>query len=96
MIPKSPEEELIRAGHANELLDNVIFKEACELIESGLREQRRLVPIRETEMHTRLILTEQLWIKLKEYIQQTSMSGKLAAFTIQQREQLQWNGLKRA
>lgn len=96
MTPKTPEEELIRAGHARECFENPIFIEACEAIENALKEQRRAVPIRDSEMHTRLILTEQLWTHVKEYLDQTVQSGKLAAFTIQQREQLQWNGLKRA
>jgi hypothetical protein len=96
MTPKSPEEELIRAGHAREVLESPIFLEACQRIEDALRDQRRAVPVRDTEMHTRLILTEQLWSHVRDYLDQAVQSGKLAEFTIKQRDNLQWNGLKRA
>jgi hypothetical protein len=85
---KTPEEELIRAGQAREVLDSVVFKEACARIEESLAEQRRRVPMRETDMHTRLILTEQLWSNLKDYLEQTAQTGKFAEFEIERRKRL--------
>lgn len=88
MKAKTPEEELIRAGHAREVLDSPIFKEACERIEDSLADQRRRVPMRETDMHTRLILTEQLWGNLRDYLEQIAQTGKFAEFEIERRKRL--------
>ena len=85
--PLSPEEELRRSGEAKRLLESDIFQEACAYIEDGLAEQRRRVPMRESEMHTRLILAEQLWVQLKDYIQQVADTGLFAQYEIKQQEQ---------
>lgn len=82
----SPEEEIVRAGEAKQLLDSRVFIEACQRIEESLAEQRRRVPIRDADMHTRLILTEQLWSNLKDWLQMTADTGRFADFAIQQRE----------
>lgn len=88
MIPTfTPEQEIMRARTAQTVLDNEIFKEACQRIEEGLAGQRQRVPMRETEMHTRLILTEQLWVQLKDYIQQVADTGQFAQFELDRREQ---------
>lgn len=80
----SPEEELIRAGQARDILDAPIFKEAIKRVEETLAAQRRAVPVRDVEMHTRLIITEQLWGNLTDWLEQTAMTGKFAAFEIAQ------------
>lgn len=82
----SPEEEVIRAGEARQMLGSNIFMDACKRVEEGLAEQRRRVPVRDTDMHTRLIITEQLWANIKDWLQQTADTGQLASFQIQQRE----------
>jgi hypothetical protein len=81
----TPEEERIAAGHAREVLENVMFKAACKHIEAGLAAQRRKVPLRDTEMHTRLILTEQLWNNLLDYLGQAVDTGKFADFELERR-----------
>lgn len=85
----SPEEEVTRGRQALTVLENEIYKEACQLIDEGLAAQRARVPITETAMHTRLILTEQIWLQLKDHIQQTADTGKwmLAETERQEREQ---------
>jgi hypothetical protein len=84
----TPEQEVARAGEAQRILDTPMFKEACERIESSLAEQRRRVPMVETEMHTRLIIAEQLWNNLIDYFKMAADSGKFAEFALrQQREQ---------
>lgn len=85
---KTPEEEIIRAGQAREVLDATVFREACQHIEQSLSEQRRKVPLRDTDMHTRLILTEQLWLNLKDWLEQTAQTGRFAEFEIAQRKRL--------
>lgn len=82
----SPEEELVRAGEAKQLLDNRMFQEACTRIADSLADQRRRVPVRDTDMHTRLIITEQLWGNIKDWLEQTAQTGRFAEVQIQQRE----------
>ena len=86
MIPTyTPEQEIERARTAQQVLENEIFKEACQRIEEGLAGQRQRVPLRETDMHTRLIMLEQLWVQLKDYIQQVADTGVFAKDVIEQR-----------
>lgn len=82
----SPEEELVRAGEARQLLDNPMFLEASKRITESLAEQRKRVPIRDTDMHTRLIITEQLWGNIQDWLRQTADTGRFAEVTIAQRE----------
>jgi hypothetical protein len=82
----TPEQEQIRAGQAREWLENPMFKEAREKIEAGLAAQRRKVPMRETDMHTRLILTEQLWANLISYLQESVDTGKFAQFEVERQK----------
>lgn len=82
----TPEEEIVRAGQAAELLDLPIMKEAIRHIEQGLAAQRRKVPMMESEMHSRLILTEQLWNNLLAYIGQVVETGKMAQFQVEARK----------
>lgn len=84
----SPEEELIRAGHANDVLNSPIFIEARRRMDSTLAEQRRKVPLRDTEMHTRLILMEQLWGNLTDWLEQTAQTGKFAELQLAQKRKL--------
>lgn len=87
--PKSPEEELIRGGDAARLLDSPLWKEMREKIEGTLADGRRTVPLREVEMHTRLIITEQLWAKMLEFFQEIADTGRMAELQIQQQRSLQ-------
>lgn len=84
----SPEEELIRAGEARQILESRMFQEACSRVAESLAAQRRQVPLRDTEMHTRLILTEQLWGNLNDWLTQAVETGKFAEFTIKQKRDI--------
>jgi hypothetical protein len=78
----SPEEELIRAGQARQVLESPIFMEAMARVEEALTAQRRAVPIRDTDMHTRLIITEQVWARITDWLKEAAETGKLAQFEI--------------
>jgi hypothetical protein len=78
------EEEIRRAGEARQVLDAPVFQAARKDIEAQLAQLRRTVPIRETEMHTRLILMEQLWANLLGYFEQIAQTGKMAELQIQE------------
>jgi hypothetical protein len=86
MTPKTPEEELRRAGDAKQILESPLFLEVRAHIEGALAEQRRTVPLRETEMHTKLIVTEQCWLNLLDYLQQIVTTGRMAEFTVAQQQ----------
>ena len=83
------EEELRRAGEARQVLDAPIFQAARQDIEAQLAQLRRTVPIRETEMHTRLILMEQLWSNLLGYFEQIAQTGKMAEIQMEERRKQQ-------
>lgn len=82
----TPEQEIIRAGQAHELLNSPLFKDAKAMIEDSLAQQRRKVGIRDDDMHTRLILTEQLWMNLQDFFLQIAQTGQLAQFEIERQK----------
>ena len=83
----TPDEELRRAGEAEQILRFPIFEEACKNIEGQLAQLRRVVPISDSGMHTRLILMEQLWGNLLGYFEQLAQTGKMARIQLEQEEQ---------
>lgn len=85
---RTPEEELIRANSAKQVLESEIFREACQRVEETLSGQRRSAPIHDPEMHTALIMTEQLWNNLKDWLQQVAQTGKFAEAELQRQRSL--------
>lgn len=86
---KSPEEELTRGGEAARLLDSNLWKEMRASIEATLAANRRSVPLNQTDMHTRLIITEQLWGNILDWFQEVADTGRMAEIQIQQQRTLQ-------
>lgn len=83
----APEEEIIRGGQAAQVLDAPIFVEAKKAILEGLQRQMELVPMHDQTMHSRLIMTLQLWKGLENYLDQVKQTGEIADFQIQQQEE---------
>jgi hypothetical protein len=83
----SPEEEVIRAGEARQILDMPIFKAARANLETQMAAARRAAPIKDADMHTRLILLEQLTANFFEYFEQIAVTGKMAEITLRQAEE---------
>lgn len=83
----TPEQEVIRGGRAREILDSELFIEAKRQIRAGIEGQMAKVAIADEKMHTRLILTLQLWNALERYFETARETGDLAAFQIQQDEE---------
>lgn len=83
----SNDAEIIRGGHAGEVLDSVVFKEAKARVRDGILAQMARVPMGEEKMHTRLIITLQLWNALEDYLTQIQQTGKIAAFQVKQEEE---------
>lgn len=82
----TPEQELIRAGEARQLLQSALFIEARKNLEEQLASLRRSVPIRETEMHTRLIIMEQLKENFFGFFEQLAQTGRMAELHLQEKE----------
>lgn len=83
----SPEEEIVRAGEARQILGSRMFKDACANIEEQLATMRRSVPIKDTDMQSRIILMEHMYVLLTSWFQQIVDTGKMADITLRQREQ---------
>lgn len=82
----SPEEELIRAGHARDVLDSTIFREAKQRVIDGIHAKMRAVPLADDKMHTKLIIALQMWTSLENYLEQVKETGKFAEFQIAENE----------
>lgn len=80
----TPEEELIRAGHANEVLDSALFKEMRAHIKGKIEAQITTAPILDQTLHTRLILMAQLWRAIEQWFEQIAQTGKMAEIQIEQ------------
>lgn len=78
--------EIDRGAEAQAIFNTPVFIEAREYIESQLRTLRSQVPIRDTEMHTRLILMEQLWHMLLSHLEGAMSNAEFARAQVQQRE----------
>lgn len=78
---------MIRAGHANEMLDSVLFKEMREHIRSRIQAQIVGAPIIDQNLHTRLIMLSQLWTAIEQWFGQIAETGKMAEIQIEQEKQ---------
>lgn len=95
MTSEQQEKELRRAGEARQILDSSLFREARADIEGKLADMRRRVPITATDMHTRLILMDQLWGYVLDYFEQTAQTGKLAELQLKEAEERRQSWLER-
>lgn len=82
----TPEEEISRAGEAARLLQSPIFLEASEHIHAQLKQLRERAPISDNDMMVRIVLMEQLWARLLDYLQNAMTSGDFARNTLRARE----------
>lgn len=85
----TPDEELRRGGEARQMIDSVIFQQARADLEGQLAGLRRAVPIRDQEMHTRLILMEQLSGQFFAYFEQLAQTGRMAEMHLRDQREKQ-------
>ncbi len=71
-------------AEAERLLDSPIFKEASRAVRDGIISQMTKVPIKDADMHTKLVLTLQLWEALERHIRNIATTGKIEQFQIEQ------------
>lgn len=74
----TPQEELRTAGDARHVLDNPVFQKAKDDLYDRIRQARKAAPITAAEMHTRLIIMEQLADQFFDYFELVLQTGKLA------------------
>ena len=72
------EQEIIRGRDADFILHHAIFKEAWAAAKQSLESQRLKVGLRDTDMHTRLIMAEQILITVQHYFENVIQTGKMA------------------
>ncbi len=77
-------DEIVRGGEAARLLDSTIFQEAAQSVRDGLMAQMAKVPMKDSEMHTRLILSLQLWDALEKHLKGIATTGKIVQFQVEQ------------
>lgn len=81
------ETEVQKAGEARQILDSSMFQAAKADIEGHLAHARRSVPLKDSDMHTRLIMMEQLWGSLIGYFENIAMTGKMADIQLREAEE---------
>jgi hypothetical protein len=87
----SPEEEIIRAGKARQVLESDIFKEACQEIFESLKDARLNSPVKDVELREKLwaqeVALEAILSKLKTVIE----TGQMAEKTLADKVKELWN-----
>lgn len=72
------ESERLRAAEVKQLLDNKFLKEAFEAMGQSILKQMDEVTLRDTEMHTRLILARKTLSGIYRYLELIVQTGQLA------------------
>lgn len=74
----TPEEELRRAGEARQVIDAPVFQAARADFYRKLEQARRSAPLAAVELHTKLILMEQVADQFFGYFDQLAQTGRMA------------------
>ena len=80
------EQDKRRAMDAERILREPLFVEACNALDRELRLMRERVPLRDTDMHSRLILAEQMHAKVLDYLRGVMGFGESAKLILRERE----------
>jgi hypothetical protein len=83
----APEEEVVRGGKADEILNAALFVEAKKAVLDGITAKMKVVQASDTVMHTRLIMMLQCWNALEGYLENVRQTGEIAQFQVQQEEE---------
>jgi hypothetical protein len=79
------EQEMRRGADAQFILNHDIYKHAWRAAEDALAQQRRKVALKDTDMHTRLIMAEQVLDSVRRYIEDAVNTGKMAEIQLKPR-----------
>ncbi len=80
----TPDEEIIRAGRANEVLTNELFKEAVAEIEESLKAARLSSPVKDVDLREKLWAQEVALQAILSKLRTVVETGQLAAEQIRQ------------
>jgi hypothetical protein len=80
----TPDEEIVRAGQAREIVESSLWQEAKHKIEDGIRNQMLSVSSTDLEMQARLVSTLKIWNQLERYFQSIVESGRMAEYQVEQ------------
>lgn len=72
------EQERARGAAAKNLLENKYLKEAFEAAEKSVLEQMDEVSLRDTDMHTKLIIARKTVHSVRRYIERVIQTGEVA------------------
>jgi hypothetical protein len=72
-----------RGAAAKQLLDNKYLKEAFEAAEKSILDQMDEVSLRDTDMHTRLIVARKTVHSIRRYIERFVETGNIATLQLE-------------
>jgi predicted component of type VI protein secretion system len=80
----NPEQEIRRSADARFILNHDLYKEAWNATADALTQQRRKVALKDTDMHTRLIMAEQVLDSVRRHIEDAMNTGRMAEIQLKQ------------
>lgn len=83
------ESERLRGADVKQLLENKYLKEAFDAAEESILSQMDEVSLRDTDMHTRLILARKTINSVKRYLQQVIETGQMADIQLSEPNRVQ-------
>ncbi len=83
------ESERLRGAEAKQLLENKYLREAFDAAERSILGQMDEVSMRDTDMHTRLILARKTVASVRRYIERIVETGELAELQLKKPNRVQ-------
>lgn len=71
-------DEIRRAAEARMILDHELVREALASLREGIESQRLRAPVKDTDLHTRLIMLEQVAHGFEAWFRRAIESGEMA------------------
>lgn len=78
----TPEQELLRATDAKQLLENPLFRESFDTVRSGITSAMVNSGLGDEKTHNRLVIALQLLDQLEKNIKTVMETGELAKFQV--------------
>lgn len=78
------EKEIRRGDDVKRLLENKYLNEAFEAAEKSILEQMEEVSMRDSDMHTRLILARKTLYAIRRYLERTVETGEMAKLQLKE------------
>lgn len=82
------DDDKTRGRDAEFILNHPVFKDAWMAAEMSLKAQRIRCAMKDAEMHTRLVMADQILESVKKYIENIVTTGKLAELQLERKRPL--------